>query len=98
MGLLRAIVDAWCGPSAEREQARRLREAKLLLVDHACQLEYYTHSVLMLRARIARIESQSAQSVSASGADIRMCTQHQADLALHVHHGPQHDGATIPWN
>jgi hypothetical protein len=68
MGFIRAIFGA--GPSAEREQQRRLREARLLLVEHACHLEYYRHSVAMLTERIARIESASAPHSPAQRAGI----------------------------
>jgi hypothetical protein len=60
MGLLRSVVALLREPSPQREQQHKLREAKLLLVEHACHLEYYSHSVAMLTERIARIESQSA--------------------------------------
>lgn len=71
MNILTRIADAFRPFSHEREAQKKLTEARLLLVEHECQREYFDASATMLKARIARLElslrlhDESTDSLSA---------------------------------
>lgn len=60
---LQKLLDLFRDYSPEREARKKMTEAKLLLVDHECNREYYTASCAMLKERIARLEHEAAAPV-----------------------------------
>jgi vacuolar-type H+-ATPase subunit I/STV1 len=58
MKIVRAVIELFTDYSPERETRRKLTEARLTLVDHECNREYYSASVPMLKERITRLEAE----------------------------------------
>jgi hypothetical protein len=58
MGFFAKLIDSFVDETPERASKKKLDAARLLLVEHECQREFYEGSTTVLKVRIARLEAE----------------------------------------